>query len=196
MKRMLLIPALVMAVWGGVTGTVRADGAWLDAKPVVQWNASRMALPAAPSGDDVFLNEPFCDQQRRPAETAEDDALVAAGWRLMGTYQGGWGVRVVGALSGYDGMCRPNGYNIFVFVDGVFAGTISPEPMYSRTDGSGGQVSLSPPGETLSATFARYTGEDPLCCPSATTFVSYKIERTDAGPVVTVQNASTSPTQR
>jgi hypothetical protein len=197
MKRAVLaVIVLAGVIEMAAAGTARADGAWLDAIPIGQWNAPGMAIPAAPSGDDAFLNEPFCDRQQRYTETEEDDALVAAGWRLMGTYQSGWGVRIVGALSGYDGMCRPNGYNFFVFVDGVFAGTIAPEPMYSRTDGSGGQVYLSAPAEDLSATFSRYTAEDPLCCPSATTFVSYTIERTGTGPVVVAGKASTSPTQR
>jgi hypothetical protein len=65
----------------------------------------------------------------RPAETDADQALVANGWTLFSGYMAGWNTVVVRALSGYDGMCRPLGYNAFVFVDGQFAGTISPDVM-------------------------------------------------------------------
>jgi hypothetical protein len=44
---------------------------------------------------------------------------------------------VTDAISGYEGMCRPTGFQPCVFVDGAFAGTISPEPMATRANGSG-----------------------------------------------------------
>ena len=94
-----------------------------------------MDLPQA-SPMDRSTN-PQCLPQRRPVDTSADQALVDSGWTLFSGYQAGWDTYVVAALSGYDGMCRPLGYNVFVFVDGQFAGTISPDVMDSRTDGSG-----------------------------------------------------------
>ena len=49
---------------------------------------------------------------------------------------------MISGLAAYDGMCRPLGYQSFVFVDGVFAGTVSPEPMNSRTTGAATDVNL------------------------------------------------------
>ena len=61
-------------------------------------------------------------------------------------------------------MCRPLGYNGFVFVDGAFAGTISPEPMDPRTTGAGSITGLQ--NGRINARYVRYAATDPLCCPS------------------------------
>ena len=107
------------------------DETWLDGD-LASWNTPGMAIPAAPTIDGN--PDPRCVERERPAETAEDDALIAEGWHLFLPYQRGWGVTLISGLASYDGMCRPLGYQSFVFVDGVFAGTVSPEPMNSRTD--------------------------------------------------------------
>jgi hypothetical protein len=78
----------------------------------------------------------------RWAETPEDQALTDAGWSLPAPYLAGWGMLAVDGASSYDGMCRPLGYNGFVFVAGIFAGTISPDLMDSRTTGAGTITSL------------------------------------------------------
>ena len=60
-------------------------------------------------------------------------------------------VEILGGLAGADGMCRPVDFNVFVFVSGRLAGTLSPADMASRTDASiaGGirlaEDELSPP---------------------------------------------------
>ncbi|HXU87333.1 MAG TPA: META domain-containing protein [Methylomirabilota bacterium] len=65
-------------------------------------------------------------------------------------------------------------YQDFVFVRGVFAGTLSPEPMDSRTDGAVGRVTLQG-GNRLTAEYERYSATDPLCCPSGTTWVVFDV---------------------
>ena len=80
-------------------------------------------------------------------------------------------------------MCRPLGYQSFVFVDGVFAGTIAPEPMNSRTDGAASDVKLWY-ADQVSAEYLRYAPDDPLCCPSSTDSVQFTIEDTPQGPVL------------
>jgi hypothetical protein len=160
-----------------------ADGAWIDA-PGPNWNTPGMAIPAAPTGDGNA--DPRCPAVAgRWVENGEDQALVAAGWQLYGGYTAGWGVKVVKALSSYDGMCRPLGYQEFVFVDGTFAGTISQTPMDSRTDGSGDVIALGP--DRVTAQFNRYTPQDPLCCPSHESIVQYTIERGGPQPVLARQ---------
>jgi hypothetical protein len=157
-----------------------ADGSWLD-QPLSNWNTPGMDLPQAPPMDPS--TNPQCLNQGRPAETDADQAVSDAGWTLFGGYNGGWNTFVVRGLSGYDGMCRPLGFNEFVFVDGQFAGTISPDLMNSRTDGVG-DLQYFAIKDSMSAVFQRYAPTDPLCCPSGNATVLYQVERTDAGPVL------------
>lgn len=178
--------------------SARADGAWLDA-PLSNWNTPGMAIPRAPQEPDP--GNPNCGTTVRSPETDEDSAVAAAGWKLVGAYQGGYGAKVITGTSGFDGMCRPVGYQVFVFYHQVFVGTISPEVMVSRTDGSETQVFLNAnfmPGRapTLFANFSRYTEQDALCCPSAISNVNYDIEFVDNGWVVVPKSVSTNPTER
>lgn len=156
------------------------EASWLDSD-LANWNTPGMAIPDAPPANAA--PDPRCAERERPAETPEDEALMAAGWRLFLPYQRGWGVTLVAALSDYDGMCRPLGYQFFVFVDGDFAGTIAPEPMNSRFDGAADDVNLWY-ADQLSAEFRRYAPDDPLCCPSGSAAVDYTIESTPDGPVL------------
>jgi LppP/LprE lipoprotein len=163
-----------------------ADISWLD-QPLTNWNQAGMALPQAPPMDPA--TNPQCLPQGRPVETDADQAVADAGWTLFGGYEGGWNTYVVRGLSGYDGMCRPLGYNAFVFVDGQFAGTISPDLMNSRTDGAGNVQAFGAKG-SLFAEFRRYSATDPLCCPSGSATVFYQVSRTAAGPVLVPQSVT------
>ena len=156
------------------------DETWLDGD-LASWNTPGMAIPTAPTIDDD--PEPQCAERERPAETEEDDALIAKGWRLFLPYQRGWGVTLISGLASYDAMCRPLGYQSFVFVDGVFAGTISPEPMNSRTTGAASDVNLWY-ADQVSAEYLRYAPDDPLCCASSTDSVTFTIADTPDGPVL------------
>lgn len=193
MKRVMaaVLAALVM---GAMAGTARAEGGWLDQTPLVQWNAPGMVLPTT-TMDSSYLDQNCVERSTRPAETDADRAVAKAGWYLVGGYQGGWGVYVVTGTTGFDGMCRPVGYQEFVFADGVFAGTVSPELMVSRGDGAANTTYLSLGGGLL-VNFARYTNEDALCCPSATTSATYRIDRSGFAPVLLIESAYTSPTAR
>lgn len=126
---------------------------------------------------------------------------LARGWVLVGTYSSGWNARVVTAATNFDGMCRPLGFQAFVFSSGTFAGTLSPTPMDSRTDGAIGNVylrgSISPQASVeLNADFARYKDSDPLCCPAATSSVSYQLAMVDGKPLVKPTQAYTNPNSR
>jgi putative salt-induced outer membrane protein YdiY len=169
---------------------VRAQtGGWIEALPG-SWNAPGAAIPQAPSGDAETLAR--CAEQVRPAASAADRALEAAGWRLFGPVLSHGSTSIVRAMSNADGMCRPLGHHAFVFVGDDFAGTLSPQPMDSRVDGA--LVDL-PWLDAASATavFARYAPEDPLCCPTRESEVVYSIERRDGRPVLTALSARTSP---
>lgn len=71
-------------------------------------------------------------------------------------------------------MCRPRQYQAFVFVRGLFVGTLSPQLMDSRTDGALSEVSLQS-ATLLTAQYLRYATTDALCCPSRTTSVIFEI---------------------
>ena len=90
---------------------------------------------------------------------------------------------MISGLAAYDGMCRPLGYQSFVFVDGVFAGTVSPEPMNSRTTGAATDVNLRY-ADQVTAEYLRYAPDDPLCCASGSDSVNFSIEDTPDGPVL------------
>lgn len=167
------------------------DGSWLDQQPVSDWNTAGMSLPG-PAPAEIPVDPRFSQRERAP-ETAEDEALAAAGWRLYTAYQAGWGIMLVPVASSYDGMGRPWGYQVVVFVDGAVAGTLSPDLMNSRFDGALSRAQLFGPDNML-AEFVRYKPGDPLCCPSATSSVTYRIDSTDDGPVVVPVSASTTST--
>lgn len=189
-RRMALVTALAAALILPAAAQVAAQDSTPVASPVAaswldqatgNWNSPGMAIPHAPAFEDVSNID--CGKQERPPETPQDQALVDAGWHLFLAYQQGWGVTLVSGLSGYDGMCRPIGYQDFVFVDGEFAGTLSPEPMASRTDGASDGANLWS-ADTISAQYRRYAPDDALCCPSGHTYVEFTITRGDDGPVV------------
>lgn len=161
---------------------------WLDALRPASWNKSGLSIPVAPSvqGD----TDPRCRALTRPAELEEDRHVQEQGWDLVGAYQGGWRMLIIRGTAAYDGMCRPRQYQVFVFVRGVFAGTLSPEAMDSRTDGALNQVFLQSDGQLI-AEYLRYAAKDPLCCPSRTTRVEFRFG--DDGPALRPISASTSP---
>jgi LppP/LprE lipoprotein len=184
------VGAIASALTLSPASAMRADGAWLD-ESFVNWNAPGQTIPTAPAAPSAM--DPRCERLHRPTETPEDEAVAAAGWTVFGTYQSGWGVRVVHGLVAHDGMCRPLGYQEFVFVNGVFAGTISPTPMNARTDGAETSTDISAPGENVQAQFVRYTDADAFCCPSRTSSVAYRINQDGGMPVLVPGAVYTTP---
>lgn len=148
-----------------------SSGKWLDTPKPASWNKPQLPIPFAPRQQDV---EARCSDQARPPELQEDKQVREKGWYLVGPYQGGWNILVMLATAGYDGMCRPNEYQGFVFVRGVFAGTLSPHLMQDREDGSLSRIFIES-NDRLSAEYVRYSATDPLCCPSKTTTVEFEI---------------------
>jgi hypothetical protein len=186
----VLWPVIAVLAWHAVT--TRAQGkvaVWLDEAKPVAWNKAGSSIPTAPKVEaDV---DPRCREQARPPQLDEDKQVRDHGWNLVGAYQGGWQILVIQGTAGYDGMCRPRQFHDFVFVRGVFEGTLSPHPMDSRSDGVLGRVFLSS-GSQLVAEYERYAPKDPLCCPSRTTSVTFEI----GGDPPIVQPVSTFTNKR
>lgn len=162
-------------------------GAWLVQSPPVNWNQPGAPMPVAPAPDGNL--DPRCTALERPSASPEDDQVLGAGWRLFNAARAGWGLWVVDGLVDYDGMCRPLQYQSFVFVDGQFAGTVSPAPMDSRTDGAGRVLGLSAPG-MVTGLFQGYLPTDPLCCPSSAFMVEYDVDQSSGAPVLVPQSST------
>ena len=160
------------------------QAAWLDG-PLAAWNSAGTAVPRAPQG--AGFGPVQCQTVTRPAAGGEEGAVASAGWQLTRDWpaQRRGGTVVVMATADFDGMCRPLGFNGFVFDGGSFAGTIAPEQMGSRSDGALARPPAYLPDGRLDASFARFAPTDPLCCPSrAPTRLLYRIEQSAGGPVL------------
>ena len=93
-------------------------------------------------------------------------------------------VEVIGGMATAGPGCEPTAFNLFVFVGGRFAGTLSPSSMRTSRDGVAGSVRLTGQ-DAIVAEFARYTAADSECCPSSIVRVSYRVNR--AGPAAVVE---------
>jgi hypothetical protein len=167
------------------------DGAWLDAVPLPQWNAPGRAVPPAPPPSFEPPTVARCAGQLRKPATAAEKAVARAGWSLVAPPVRGGPVEIVLGTSGVDGMCRPNGYQLLVFSGGRFAGTLAPRPMNARTDGAVDLPTVDASG-TVEAGFRRYAPSDPLCCPSRTSTVTFRVEPAAGGPVLRAGSVRTT----
>jgi hypothetical protein len=93
------------------------------------------------------------------------------------------GIEVVGGMTAATPGCEPERFNLFVFVNGALAGTVSPAAMTPSRDGAAGAVRITG-ADTLTVEFARYLPGDAECCPSSRDRVSYRIDKTSAGPTL------------
>lgn len=181
---MMRLPLLLLLVSG-------ARGAsWLDKAKPENWNRAPLSVPKAPAAKNVEMAQ-RCDALLRPATLAPDKLLASAGWRLFGQAFVFGDLTVVRAFADYDGMCRPNSYQGFVFLKNQLIGTLSPRLMDARTDASLNTVNIAGPAQ-MHAEFVRYSENDPLCCPSATTLVSYEVDVKGAVPLLVPVHAGTS----
>lgn len=125
------------------------------------------------------------------AVASATEAVTRAGWTLVNTPQVVRGIVIITAAVDADGMCRPFKYQTFVFINGTYAGTLSPHTMDSRTDGDLMSVTVKNDQEIL-ASFKRYKESDPLCCASRRTVVHYRVEREGGHPIVVPAETKTT----
>jgi hypothetical protein len=187
--RWLVFSAAAALCLSSGTASFAGSSSWLDKKPVPTWNKAGAALPHAGKGDPE--NAAHCTSGVRKAASPEDRLVAAAGWKLVGARQSFETTSVVEAAAGFDGMCRWAGYQAFVFAGGVFAGTLAPKAMDSRSDGALDEVHLTS-AKQFTAQFTRYADSDPLCCPSRTSYVTYSLLHGSRGSVVTVSDVATA----
>ena len=170
---------------------VMAQTAWLD-QPLAGWNVPGAPLPKG-TADPAARADALKRCKLTAPGTAADRALEAAGWipqphldRPLASND----VEILAGFSSLDANCAPAAFNLFVFVGGRFAGTLSPGTMTPRTDASAGPVRFVSDG--ISAEYARYKPGDSDCCPSARVAVQYRIDRSSAGPSVLPANVRTT----
>lgn len=166
--------------------TARSQSAksWFEQKPLRNWNKPGSAVPKAPN--NTSRTNAQCQHQIRNAATPQERAVQSAGWTLYngrGEGKNSRGVSLIKGLTDFDGMCRALGYQEFVFVNGVFAGTTSPNLMNARSDGGLIETNIETPSR-LKAQFSRYVKQDPSCCASQISEVTYRIDVANKKPFV------------
>ena len=177
------------AVWLAIalatyTPASAQTASWLD-RPLEPWHRAGTAVPASgkqTANDAAAIKKCALGT---PAASAPMDAVARAGWvpflhqdRALARGD----VEVIAGLTTVTPSCEPVGFNLFVFVGGRFAGSLSPGPMTSHRDGAIGAVRLAA-DDRLTAEFERYTQGDSECCPSSRVRVTYRIDR-GATPMV------------
>jgi hypothetical protein len=187
LKGLYTLGVVLLVVASHAAGGQSFGASWLD-QPLQNWNRPRARIPKAPSGG---IDAMCSDSVRKPVGP-EDRAVTAAGWLLIGPLQTFSGTTFILAESSADGMCRPVGYQGFVFVGGRFAGTISPVSMNSRADGTMDPFDLNR-ADNLDITFSRYKESDPLCCASGQTLVTYSIKSVKGWPLLVPFSLHTFP---
>lgn len=168
-----LLPALAVRAQPLAT-----NNSWLD-QPLSNWNRPTTDFPRLPRPVAATNLDQCRETLRQPTQPAEF-ALTRRGWNLFGPVQSFGTVQLIMATSGFDGMCRPMGYQAFVYVEGRYAGTLSPVLMDSRSDGALSNARLISP-TAINAEFLRYTSTDARCCPTRTSVVNYRV-RADEVP--------------
>ena len=184
-------------LFSAVVAAQTPEPTWLD-RPMSNWNVSGRAMPrAAINGETISEIAKRCALLPVTRNTSGERMVADAGWLPFHTFDRQIvqrDVEILGGLAGADGMCRPVDFNVFVFVGGQLAGTLSPADMVSRTDASiAGGIRLAD-DDTIAAEFARYRETDPLCCPTGRVTVRYRIDRKATPPVVVP--VSVQPTRR
>ncbi len=159
------------------------SGDWLESKN--NWNQPNMKIPQAPSFPEGN-NLSNCHISIRLPQLPEDQILHKAGWALTGPAQIYGYTTVIKAMADADGMCRPLKYQVFVFTNGEFSGTLSPLLMDSRTDGNLIEYNLYREGY-IDATFSRYTTTDAMCCPSQQSRLFYQIKEQNGSIILMPQ---------
>jgi hypothetical protein len=182
-----MCPLLVLAVAAtlfSATMSAQSDTSWLE-RPMTPWAST--AVPAARAGSESQnVLERRCGSSSLTASPTADP-VRKAGWAPFLHFDRAItrdDVEVIGGMTAAATPgCEPTMFNLFVFVGGTFAGTISPVAMGQGRDGVVGAVRVTG-ADALTAEFARYTKTDTECCPSSRVRVTYRIERAGAQPTL------------
>ena len=185
MVRSVLAASIISLALTPCSLVAQASGTWLD-KSLTGWNQPGAIAAAPPSSGESreALARRCASSSLRGSPAA--DALSKAGWvpfRHLDREVAREDIEVIGGMSAAGPGCEARLYNLFVFVGGRFAGTLSPVAMTPDRDGEVGAVRITS-AVAMTAEFGRYLPGDPECCPSSRVRVTFRIERRGARPVV------------
>jgi hypothetical protein len=170
--------------------SAQAAVGWLD-RPMPSWNQPAAGVPVAQKGTEAQAAlDRRCGSSTLASSTTAD-LVRKAGWvpflhqdRSIARDD----IDVIGGMSAASPGCEPTVFNLFVFVGGRFAGTLSPMVMTQNRDGAAGAVRITS-ADALTGEFARYTPTDTECCPSSRVRVTYRIDRAGVRPVLAATEA-------
>jgi len=168
------------------TVSAQSDTSWLD-RPLAAWSQAPGTVPQARAGtESQSALERRCGSRSLTASAAAQ-AVRNAGWVPFLHFDRAIAREDIEILGGMTAAaspgCEPSMFNLFVFVGGKFAGTISPIVMGQGRDGLVGAVRVTGP-DAVTAEFARYTTKDTECCPTSRVRVTYRIERSGPQPTL------------
>ncbi len=186
MRGTVTICGVLAAFAAAASATQAADAvSWFD-RPLANWNEPGAPVPAAStSGEsrEAIAKRGALTPRR---STAGERALADAGWipflhvdrQLIRD-----DIEIVGGLVAADELCQPADFNLFVFVGGRFAGTLSPIRMRPQMDGSPGAVRIAGL-DAITAEFSRFRDGAPSCRAWAHVAMRFQIDRTTPQAVV------------
>jgi hypothetical protein len=185
---MTLLPlALLMAA----AAMAQAGSAWLD-RPMSSWNEVDKGVPSAQPGTELQAALDRRCGSSSLAKSATADAIRKAGWVPFQHFDqviSRGDIEVIGGMTAASTPgCEATVFNVFVFVGGRYAGTVSPAAMTRNRDGDLGPVRITG-DDALIADFARYTPSDTECCPSSRVRVTYRIDRSGKQPLLAATEA-------
>lgn len=152
---------------------------WLDQTPPKNWNKPGANIPKTKS-DTIYEN---CQNAILSPRNTAERLITQAGWKLLNYTKTNGKTTIFLAISGTDIKCRLAESQIFVFHNGIFAGTGSPTTIIYRQDGAFRDFKLLTE-KTFIVKFDRYKDSDGACCPSASTIVDFKIDTASGRPLV------------
>jgi hypothetical protein len=150
-----------------------ATGQWLDG-PLRNWNKPPLVIPNG-KADLQGITTNRCGKEVRIPRTPQDRQVTRAGWVLVAPARTSGSTVIAQGMLDVDGMCRPLQYQDSVFAGRKFAGTLSPHPMDSRSDGAVNFVKLVS-SKDIHVQYSRYKDSDPLCCPSRLTTIEFTVQ--------------------
>lgn len=176
--------AMALVVQASAAASAQS-ASWLD-RPMARWQSAGAAIPSPPPTPESRSAVATRCASAVATGSPADAELEKAGWvpflhvdrRLTRD-----DVEVVGGMAEASPACEPATFNLFLFVGGQFAGTLSPSSMNAARDGVAGSVRLTGQ-DALTTEFARYTAADAECCPSSVVRVTYRIDRKGSAPAL------------
>ena len=180
--------ALILLAAGAMA---QSGPVWLDA-PMTGWNEANRGVPSAQPGTESHAALDRRCGSSAPAKSPTADLIRKAGWVPFLHFDqviSRGDIEVIGGMTAATTPgCEATVFNLFVFVGGRYAGSVSPAVMTRNRDGDLGAVRITG-DDSLVADFARYTPTDTECCPSSRVRVSYRIEKGSGHPVLVAVDA-------